>query len=282
MNTFFRWILVACSAPSLALAQTKPDSLGPWNHRVVGTLTFTQVTYANWAQGGQNALAYTATVDGRTEHSTSKTSWATTYKFAYGQTSLGDQGIRKTDDKIDLQSVFTYKYGTFINPYISATLKTQFADGFKYDKEGRETVVSAFFDPAFLTQAAGVGYHPVEVLKTRFGAALREIVTSRFRGYSDDPATTQIENIKIEGGLEWITELAWNIDDNALLTSKLELFSPIKKIDQVVIRGDNTLAVKVGKYITVNLNVQFINEQPVTPKTQVKQALAVGLSYAIL
>lgn len=275
-------ILMLCSTAALAFSQAKPDSLGPWNHRVVGTVTFTQVSYSNWAQGGQNALAYAATLDGRTEHSTGKTNWATTYKFAYGQTSLGDQGVRKTDDKIDLQSVFTYKYGTFVNPYVSATLKTQFAEGLKYDKDGAGTVVSAFFDPAYLTQAAGVGYQPAEVLKIRVGAALREIITSRFRGDSDDPATTRIENVKIEGGLEWVTELAWNIDDNALLTSKLELFSPIKKANQVVVRGDNTLAVKVGKFITVNLNVQFINEQPVTPRTQVKQALAVGLSYAIL
>jgi hypothetical protein len=120
------------------------------------------------------------------------------------------------------------------------------------------------------------------VVKTRIGAAQREIITSRFRGYSDDPATTKIEDVKVEGGVEWVTEVAWNIDDNALLTSKSELFSPIKKIDHVVIRGDNTLAVKVGKYLTVNLNVQLINEQPVTPRTQVKQSLAVGLSDALL
>jgi hypothetical protein len=282
MKTFFRLILMVCSIPSSVFAQAKPDSLGPWNHRVIGTFTFTQVSYSNWAQGGQSALAYTATLDGRTQHNSEKTNWATTYKFAYGQTSVADQGFRKTDDKVDLQSVFTYKYGSYINPYVSATLKTQFAQGLKYDNEGHGTVVSAFFDPAFLTQAAGVGYQPLEVVKSRFGAALREIITSKFRGYSDDPTTTRIENVKIEGGVEWVTEVAWNIDDNALLSCKLELFSPIKKVNQVVVRGDNTLAVKVGKYITVNLNVQFINEQPVTPKTQVKQSLAVGLSYALL
>jgi hypothetical protein len=282
MKKLFRCALLLCSLPSFSYTQATPDSLGPWKHRVIGALTFTQVSYSNWAQGGQNALAYTATLDGRTQRNSEKTDWATTYKFAYGQTRLGDQGLRKTDDKIDLQSVFTYKYGPNINPYVSATLKTQFAEGFNYDNEGHGTVVSAFFDPAFLTQAAGLGYQPLEVVKTRFGLALREIITSKFRGYSDDPATTRIENVKIEAGMEWVTEVFLNIDDNALLSSKLELFSPFNKVDQVVVRGDNTLAVKVGKFITVNLNVQFINEQPVTPRTQVKQALAVGLSYALL
>ena len=40
---------------------------------------------------------------------------------------------RKTDDKFEFESVLTYKLGTFVNPYASATFKSQFADGFKYN-----------------------------------------------------------------------------------------------------------------------------------------------------
>jgi hypothetical protein len=40
--------------------------------------------------------------------------------------------------------------------------------------------------------------------------------------------------------------------------------------------------VKVGKYIVINVNLQFINERQVTPRTQVKEALAFGLSYALM
>jgi hypothetical protein len=160
------------------------------------------VVFGLWVQGGQNALAYTVTLDGKSDFDAEVTNWSNSYKFAFGQTRLGDQGLRKTDDKIDLQMVFTYKLGTHVNPYVSGTLKTQFAEGLKYDKEGRGTVVSRFFDPAYLTQAAGVGYQPLPELKTRLGAAIREIVTSTYVTYSDDPATTKIEKVKIDGGFE--------------------------------------------------------------------------------
>lgn len=50
----------------------------------------------------------------------------------------------------------------------------------------------------------------------------------------------------------------------------------------MIVRRDRTLAAKVSKYITVALNVQFINERKVTPPTQIKEALAVGLSSTIL
>ena len=40
--------------------------------------------------------------------------------------------------------------------------------------------------------------------------------------------------------------------------------------------------VKAGKYVTVNLNVQVIDDVTASKKTQVKRAIAVGLSYAFL
>jgi hypothetical protein len=49
-----------------------------------------------------------------------------------------------------------------------------------------------------------------------------------------------------------------------------------------VVRNDNTLAAKVNKYVNVILNVQIINEKQISPRTQVKEALAIGLSYTLL
>jgi hypothetical protein len=277
---FLGWLMTLCGTSGVTAQPA--DSLSPWKHSVVGAFTFTQVSYSDWAQGGQNALAYAVALEGQSDRDAERTNWSNSYKFAFGQTRLGDQGLRKTDDKIDLQTVFTYKLGTHINPYVSATLKTQFAEGLKYDKEGLGTAVSRFFDPAYLTQAAGVGYQPIPELKTRLGLAIREILTSTYTAYSDDPATASIEKTKVDGGFEWISELSWKIEENVLLTSKLELFSPVKRLEDFVVRGDNTLAVKVSKYIVINLNVQFINEKAVTPRTQVKETLAFGLSYALL
>jgi hypothetical protein len=211
-----------------------------------------------------------------------KTNWSNAYKVAFGQTRLGDQGLRKTDDKIDFETVLTYKLGGYVNPYAAATMKTQFARGYKYDAPGLKTPLSNFFDPGYLTQSAGVGYQPMPEIKTRLGAALREIFTSEFPRYADDPATVDTEKTRVDGGLESTTELEWKLDENILFTSKLELFAAFKTLDEVVVRNDNTIAAKVSKYITVNLNVQLINEKRISPRTQVKETLALGLSYTLL
>jgi hypothetical protein len=99
-----------------------------------------QVALKDWSGGGEDALSWTLSVEGKSELTKERYDWSNAYKFAFGQTKLGDQGIRKTDDKIDLESILTYKMGTLINPYVGATLKSQFAKGFVYGDAGKVAI----------------------------------------------------------------------------------------------------------------------------------------------
>jgi hypothetical protein len=269
---------------TLLSAQTDSAAASDWKHTLVAGLTVTQVSYSNWSQGGENALAYTLSIDGKSVQDKTMTNWSNSYKLAYGQARLGAKGLRKTDDKIELESVLTYKVGTAVNPYASATFKSQFDDGFKYDDAANTRLItSSALDPMYLTQTVGVGYQPVTQLKTRLGAGLREIFSDKRFGYADDAATTAVEESKVEGGLESVTDIEIKIEENTLFTSKLELFAPFNNIDVLVIRNDNTISSKVNKYIVVVLNIQLINDRSMgTARTQVKEGLAFGISYTFL
>jgi hypothetical protein len=278
-----RLVLTLLISGTLAAQQdtAKAPAYG-WKHTSVGTLTLTQVAFTDWTQGGENALSWALGLDGKSVLEREQTSWSTSYKFGFGQARLGDQGIRKTDDQIDLETMLTYKLGGQVNPYGAATLKTQFAKGFKYDAKGTETEVSQIFDPAYLTQTVGAVYQPIPELKTRLGVGLREIFTSKFPRYADDPSTLEIEKTQVNGGLESVTELSWKIEDNVTFGSKLEMFSTFKKLDEVIVRSDNILAAKVSKYITAMLTVQLLNERAASPRTQIKEVLGLGFSYTFL
>ena len=276
-------LILLLATPFIAHSQdsTKAPEWG-WKHSLVSSLNLTQVAFTDWAQGGENALAWALSLEGKSVNDQEKSNWSNSYKFAFGQARLGNLGLRKTDDKIDLETIYTFKLGEYINPYAAATMKSQFAQGYKYDDEGNKTPVSKFFDPGYLTQSVGAEYQPIPEFKTRLGVALREIFTSEFTGYADDPATTEIEKSRVEGGLESVSEVAWKLDDNILFTSKLELFAPFETLDEIVVRNDNTIAASVSKYITVNLNVQLINEKQISPRTQIKETLAIGITYKLL
>ena len=135
-------LLIAAFLSGMALAQDTTASVpSPWRHSLIGSATTTQVSFSNWAQGGENAFAWAFFLEGKSAYVGEKTEWITSYKFGFGQAEIGSQSARKTDDKIDLETVLMYKIGTYINPFASASVKTQFATGFSYDALGNETAI---------------------------------------------------------------------------------------------------------------------------------------------
>ncbi|HTY35756.1 MAG TPA: DUF3078 domain-containing protein [Bacteroidota bacterium] len=277
-------IVVVQQTWSQAPAPAKPDSARwGWKHSVVSGLTATQVSFKDWAQGGEDALAWTVRLDGLSKLEDTAFVWGNTYKMSYGQAKIGTEMSRKTEDRLEFESVFTYKLGTEVNPYVGATLKTQFAEGVTIDGAGNSVPVSRFFDPGYLTQSAGFGYRPSPALKTRLGAALREIVTSLYTIYANDASTPVDQRVKtkVDGGVESVTDVELKLDDNLLFRSKLELFAPIKQVSDMTMRMDNTVTANVSKYVVVILNVQLINDSKASTRMQEKEVLSLGLSYTL-
>lgn len=274
-------IRIACALVMLCSALQAQEVKGPWKHSLAGAVNLTQVALKDWAQGGEDAVAWALTLNGKSTYGKDKIDWNNTYKIAFGQSKLGDQGVRKTDDKISLGTTLTYKVGTYVNPYIGATLKTQFARGYNYGGPAK-VGISQFFDPAYLTQSAGVGYQPITQVKTRLGLAMREIFTRDFNSFTDKAKTAKIEKSKFDGGFEAVVETEWPLNETTLFSSKLEVFAPVKELGDTSVDFDNTLSIKAGKFVTVNLNVQIVDDATASKKTQIKQAIALGLSYTFL
>ncbi|MEE9169546.1 MAG: DUF3078 domain-containing protein, partial [bacterium] len=212
-----------------------------------------------------------------------KFNWATSGKFAFGKTKLGDSGFRKSIDEIKLESVLIYKLSTLINPYAAVTALTQFADGFQYPDDDTKVKVSTFLDPGYFTQSAGLGIEPTEGFKTRLGASIKETVTSDFpRPYADDPETDEIEKTRTEVGMESITDFSRSLGENMVLTCKLELFSNVKAFDEIDVNWDNLFTAKISKYVNVNFNFRLFYDRNISAKRQISQSLALGLTYTIL
>jgi hypothetical protein len=264
--------------------KAKTDSVKSygWTHSVVAGVNLTEVSFSDWAQGGTNVLAYTPWLNGNSRQNLQHTDWSTSYKFAYGQARVGSQGIRKTDDEIYFETLLLLKMDPYVNPYVVATLRTQFALGYKYDNAGNATPISRFFDPGYLTQSVGVAYQPVLELKTGFGLAVKETFTSRFNQYAENPKTAGIEKTKVEGGLRLVAHLDWKIAGSTAIVLNQELFSPFDNPDQVFVRSDNSIGMKMNRYFSVNFNVLLVQDVSVSPRTQIKQVLAIGVSYVFV
>ena len=254
-----------------------------WTPGAVTGINLTQASFKDWAAGGENSLAYNAWSILQAVHLAERTEWINNVKLTFGQARLGDKELRKTDDEIYFESLFIYRLAVVVNPYAAVTVRTQFAPGYIYPDNAPRQQTSAFFDPGYLMQSVGVAFAISPILTTRLGVGVKEVVTSKFSApYADDPSTAEVEKVKVQGGLESVSEVNYPFMENMLFTSRLELFAPFKTMDQIFVRWDNLLTAKVNKLIDVNFNLQLVQDVTVTPRTQVKEMLSIGVNYTLL
>ncbi|MCB2203979.1 DUF3078 domain-containing protein [bacterium] len=275
------------SAPLLHAQDEKEGPVEGWNNTLVAGLNLTQVSLHNWTQGGENTLAWTFLTNGQFLYYMPDWKWNNTLKITYGKTKLGDDPFQKSEDELFWESVYSHNIGWKIDPYVANQLRTQFDDGYTItkDDQGNEirTHSSGAFDPLYLIQSAGFTYNMGEAFFTRLGIAFKETFSSTQYGYADDPDTeNEIEDFRFQTGIESATGVKVTVMENILYTSQLNLFSAFNQMDVWDVRWDNTLSAKVNDYVNVSLNVLLVHDISQTRRTQVKQALALGLRYTLL
>jgi hypothetical protein len=260
------------------MAQDKPPEYG-WNKTLVTGLNITQVSFKDWVQGGENTLAWTFLASGKFIDEQESFTWSNNLKMTYGQTKIGSREFEKTDDELFFESMLAYKLGWKVNPYAALMVRTQFAPGYKSINTVR-TQTSGFFDPGYLQESVGFTYSAGEMFTTRLGVALRQTFSKTY-GFADDGTTPELEDFKFATGIESSSGFKFDLMENVLFTSQLNLFSAFNKIDVWDVRWDNVISAKVNQYITTSITVQLLHEIALSRRTQIKEVLALGLSYSI-
>lgn len=247
---------------------------------VIG-LNLSQIALENWTQGGENALAFTLFSNFGIDYHDGAWSFNNKLKLAYGRTKLGDDNFRTTDNELFLENLLTYNVGWFANPYFSNTVRTVIANGYDYSGD-TEVHIASFFDPGYLNQSIGLAYKPSNIFTTRLGVGFQETFTKDFNSYSDDPDTPdELEKFKFETGIESVSGLNLKLDDDLLFTSELRLFGTFDALDIWDVRWDNIVTAQVTKYINVNLNILLIYDEDQIKRTQLKEGLQIGITYAL-
>ena len=255
------------------------DSLGgKWKPDGIAGVNLSQIAFSNWAKGGENSLSWVFFSNVGLNYEGSQYILKNNFKFAYGRTKIGVAAYRTNDNEVYLENVLTYKISWSADPFISYTFRTNVSAGFDY-KSPLEPKVSDFFDPAYITQAIGFEFGKTKQFVTRLGLAFQETFTNKFRSYSDDPETPELESFKFETGLESVTSTEFLIDDNLLYTGKLRLFSRFNRLAVWDVRFDNLITAKINSYLNMNFGVLVLYEKDQSPKTQVKEAIQVGVTY---
>ncbi|NNF07483.1 MAG: DUF3078 domain-containing protein [Candidatus Eisenbacteria bacterium] len=229
-------VLLATGFATSTVAQEEEErvlEIGKFYPFLEGGLQITQSSYSdNWAGGDRGSIVWTAILNANAENQLSeKVNWLNTLKLAFGQThqqSLVD-GERvwdkpeKSTDLIDLETVFRFTLGAWLDPYASGRFESQFQDA--SDPFGRNLSLN----PLKFREAVGVSRVFIdkkdEKLLSRAGFALRQ--TSRKIFVEAPPSDLTASESANDGGLEWITDYTNKIlEDRVTWTSRLSLYQP--------------------------------------------------------
>jgi hypothetical protein len=261
----------AAAAPEAAATAVPPQG---WLKPVVtGAVNFSQAGFDNWAAGGENNWAWTASLLAGENFDMEKWLWENTLKLKYGMIDTETADPKKSDDEIRLDSMLRYRLGIKIDPFVAFMAQTQMTAGYVYSPEKIE--VSAFMDPGYLKESLGFVYSPVENLSLRIGAAVKHTVTDKYAllyaGGTD--------KFKSEPGAEAVLDYMLKLAENVIYVMKAEAFSDFKASDRTDLNWDNTITFKFNEYFNMGFNFMMKYDKDVSTKRQIKESLTAGITY---
>ncbi|MBJ6109931.1 DUF3078 domain-containing protein [Hymenobacter sp. BT523] len=249
---------------------------------------------SNWRGGGVNTIGFNALANARANRKSGAHSFDNEADFLFAFSQTKGLGYRKGQDRLYLDTKYGWAMSTKWDMFVSLNLLSQFAPGYKYDKDAngdeRARQVSDFFAPAFLTAAYGFEYRPAPYFHLRLAPfAPRLTVVNRADRFVDVLGDTPY-GVNPGHSTRWeilaaqiLAELDRNISPNVNLKARYLLFANYRNINPQEIdhRLDVGLTAKVGKYVNVALNGIALYDYDQDGAVQFSQGLTLGVAYSV-
>ena len=266
--------------------ETKKDSVKYWNVKNSIILNSEQSTLSNWSAGGYSSFAFSSFYKGFYNYKKGNNQWDNSVELAYGMIWQDKTGngfkdptneFQKSDDKIELNSIYSRKMIKSWNYSVLMNLKSQFDEGYKDGK-----LVSAPISPITITSSVGWEYKNKGFsAMLSFLAGKTTIVTDRRLMGNEIFGFTQPEQCALFSlGSYAKFFFQKDIFKNVNLLVKLDFFYDYHKpLLDTDINTEIFINIKVNKYLTAFINFQAIMDKDFNTTLQYKQRF--GLSVPI-
>lgn len=292
---FFCAIVMLCPGNAAFAEETKKQEPEGVQYDAALGATFTQTNYVDWAEGGEDALAYVLNFYGGIFENRTHDKWKIGATLGFGQSKVGGDESRVSVNEMTIDGQYNYKLPKQWSAYAAAGFRSAIVTGYDYnmlvpdsDPPREENIEKASFnDPGYYTASFGAqkdfSQEPI-LFTTRVGLGIK-YTTARTHfdfKYADDPDTPEIDKDKLETGIDSVTDLNAQISENLRYVSRLGLFSTFNGLDVWDVRWENTVTAKINKYVNTQLQLMFLFDKDVTGRVQRFQMLSIGLSYTII
>lgn len=278
-----------------------------WLLKSIYGVNGTQSSFVNWNAGGRNNISLLGFISASAVYDNPVFDWDNSLDLALGglQYLDGEEGLQKTDDRIELSSKLGYRLKQNRSFYLSfiSGFRTQFLDGFSYPNDSIRQ--STFMAPGYVTVALGIDYKPNDNFTLFVSPAAGKFTFVRDqtladlgsfgveRAVLDDNGSVITPGRRFRGEFGAKLRMAYNkeIFENIEMKSRLELFSNyLDRPENIDVNADVLFNFKVNSWFSASANFTLLYDHDILitdadgntgPRTQFKSVLGVGISYTM-
>ncbi|WP_196891225.1 DUF3078 domain-containing protein [Aureivirga marina] len=240
-----------------------------------------QSSYSNWVAGGDNNIGGNVSLNYNFNYMHGSWSWNTRVMTAYGLSKTAEQAVKKTDDKIEINSVLGYVAGGKWSYSFFANIKSQYSPGYKdYNADPREEI-SNFLSPGYFYFGPGMLWKENDNLYLNLSP-----LTSRVTVVNPE----QSGNFGVEEGRTTNYEFGFN----AMFYYKIELIQNVyfeniftlyadylREFNNMLLDYQLNITMKVNKYLSTNLNIEIVSDSNASSRIQSKEIFGLGLNIGL-
>ena len=295
----FAFFLLLLTTAGTVVAQEKTEEVKNWKKAGDFSVSFSQVSFSNWAAGGKNSVSGVALFNYSANYAKGRMSWDNSLNMGYGLLKEQSRDLIKSEDKLEFSSKVGYKMTESGKWFFTGltNFRTQFADGFNYANKDNPVRISSLLAPAYLTFAAGFDYKPTD----KFSLFISPL-GSKFTFVADDDLSAvgafgvdPGKKFRAEMGGTLKSELKFAVAKNVDAVTNLNLFSNyLKNPQNIDVNWDFRLNMKVNKFLSANFITNLIYDDDILVpidqnddgvvdgkgrRVQLKQLFGAGLSF---
>jgi hypothetical protein len=282
-----------------------------WKFAAIANVNFNQISFTNWAAGGESAFSGTASFFPSAYYKKGNLTFENTGAFSYGIIDSKEKGVMKMEDRLEFNSKLNYQAVKKWNYSIFFSVKSQFAPGYKYPDRINE--VSKFFAPGYLSLSLGMDYQP-----TRYFSLFMSPASGKFtfvmdqrladlgafgvrKAVKDTNGNILIpgDQIKPELGILVNAKVKYEIMKNIIVDSRVILYDNYMDDDidnkwNVDVDLETNINFVINSMISTNFNSRFLYDDNIMipvysmengskvkvgegPRLQVKEAFGIGM-----
>lgn len=284
--------VVFCFSLSQAQEKTQTTKAAPkegWTKKGDFSILFNQSAFSNWVAGGENTIAGNVGVNYQFNYLKGNLTWHNRVSASYGLTKSKNIDFeKKTDDRLEFNSVMGLKAKNYWYYSLLFDFKTQFTKGFKYEKDtnGKEirTEFTNFMSPATLFIGPGMLWEKNNKFKLNIAPATTKFVlvdaiyTLPNKAYY---GVEEGERLRVELGFNASTYAKFNLFENISMENTLSLYSNyLEEMKNIDIDYTMLILMHINKHMSTNIVFQTIYDDNAYEGFQIREVIGFGLKFA--